>query len=158
MASSSGRTGSTSPLPCVRSHGLSLGLSSGRTGSTSPTPCTVTTPCAAARLVVRSHWLYPSYTVCRDYSMRRRLICCPVALALHRLRRAPRVLVARLHQLYRGYAVHPDALSHGSTSHRSVALALVVRPVTPSPGSTTRRPVAPALLRLCRASGQVFAA
>jgi hypothetical protein len=38
-----------------------------------------------------------------------------------------------------------------STSRQSVALAIVVCPVTPSRSSTTRRPVAPALLCLCRA-------
>jgi hypothetical protein len=46
-----------------------------------------------------------------------------------------------------------------STSRRSVALALVVRPVTPSHGLATRRSGAPALVHLCRASGRaVFAA
>jgi hypothetical protein len=40
-------------------------------------------------------------------------------------------------------------------AHRlSVALALAMRLVTPSRSSTTQRPAAPALLRLCRASGR----
>jgi hypothetical protein len=106
---------------------------------------------------------------------------------------------SRLHRLYCAYAVHPDAPSRCSTSRRSAALALAVRPVTASRGATTRRPdctgstapmscirtrrlaarllvdrphwlspcvwslrlaarlldvrIAPALLRLCRASG-----
>jgi hypothetical protein len=45
---------------------------------------------------------------------------------------------------------------HRSTSHRSVALALAVRPVTPSRGSATPRSVAPALLHLRRASGRTI--
>jgi hypothetical protein len=44
------------------------------------------------------------------------------------------------HRFYCTYAVHPDAPSRHSTSHRSVALALAVRPVTASRGATTRRP------------------
>jgi hypothetical protein len=45
-----------------------------------------------------------------------------------------------LHRLYCAYVVHPDAPSRHSTSPRSVALALVVRPVTASRGATTCRP------------------
>jgi hypothetical protein len=55
-------------------------------------------------------------------------------------------LSSGLHRLYYAYARHPDASSRCSTSCRSVALALAVRPVTASRS-------APALLRLCRASG-----
>jgi hypothetical protein len=67
-----------------------------------------------------------------------------------------RLLDARLHWLYCTYVVHPDASSCCSTSRRSVALALIMRPVTPSRGSTTCRTIAPALLRLCRASGRAI--
>jgi hypothetical protein len=45
-----------------------------------------------------------------------------------------------LHRLYCAYAVHPDAPSRRSTSRRSIALALAVRPVTASRGTTTRHP------------------
>jgi hypothetical protein len=45
-----------------------------------------------------------------------------------------------LHRLYCAYVVHPDASSRRSTSRRSVALALAVRPVTASHGVTTSRP------------------
>jgi hypothetical protein len=45
-----------------------------------------------------------------------------------------------LHQLYCAYAMHPDAPSRCSTSCRSVALAIAVRPVTASRGVTTCRP------------------
>jgi hypothetical protein len=45
-----------------------------------------------------------------------------------------------LHRLYCAYVVHPDAPSRRSTSHRSVALALIVRLVTGSRGATTRCP------------------
>jgi hypothetical protein len=48
--------------------------------------------------------------------------------------------LSRLHRLYCAYVVHPNAPSHRSTSRRSVALALAVRPVTTSRGATTRRP------------------
>jgi hypothetical protein len=43
-----------------------------------------------------------------------------------------------LHRLYCVYAMHPDASSRRSTSCRSTALALAVRPVTASRGVTTR--------------------
>jgi hypothetical protein len=105
-----------------------------------------------------------------------------------------------LHRPYCAYVVHLDAPYHCSTSHRTVALALAMHPVTVSRGVTTRRPdctgpitpmlcvrtrhlaarllvgrshwlspcvrslhltvrllvvrIAPALLRLCRASGR----
>jgi hypothetical protein len=80
------------------------------------------------------------------------------APALHRPRRAPRVLVSHphglyvnltvhrdnsssgLHRLYCAYAVHPDAPSRRSTSRQSVALALAVCPVIPLCIVTTRRP------------------
>jgi hypothetical protein len=45
-----------------------------------------------------------------------------------------------LHWFYCAYAVHPDASSRRSTSRRSAALALVVRPVTASRGATTCHP------------------
>jgi hypothetical protein len=45
-----------------------------------------------------------------------------------------------LHQLYCTYAVHPDAPSRHSTSHRLVSLAFAVRLVTTSHGATTRHP------------------
>jgi hypothetical protein len=61
-----------------------------------------------------------------------------------------------LHRLYCAYVVHPDVPSRRSTSCWSVALALAMRPVTPSRGTTTHRPVAPALLHLCRASGRAI--
>jgi hypothetical protein len=44
---------------------------------------------------------------------------------------------SRLHRLYCAYVVHPDAPSRHSTSRRSAALALTVRPVTASRGATT---------------------
>jgi hypothetical protein len=43
-----------------------------------------------------------------------------------------------LHRLYCAYVMHPDALSRHSTSRRSVALALMMSPVTASRGATTR--------------------
>jgi hypothetical protein len=61
---------------------------------------------------------------------------------------------SRLHRLYCAYTVHPDVSSRRSTSRRSLALALVVRPVTTSRGVTTRRPDRTGSLCLCRASGR----
>jgi hypothetical protein len=75
-------------------------------------------------------------------------------VARRRLHLAARLLVARAHRLYCVFVVHPNALFRRSTTHRSVTLALAVRPVTPSRGLATRHPVAPALLRLCHASGR----
>jgi hypothetical protein len=48
-------------------------------------------------------------------------------------------LSSGLHRLYCAYAVHLDAPSRRSTSRRSVAPALTVRPVTASHGITTSR-------------------
>jgi hypothetical protein len=50
-------------------------------GSTSTLLSVATTPCAVARLVVRSHWLYFKYTVRRDYLL-------PAASALRQLCRS----------------------------------------------------------------------
>jgi hypothetical protein len=74
---------------------------------------------ASQPLVSRSHWL------------------SPCAQSLRLAARAARLLVVRLHRLYCAYVVHPDAPSRRSTSRRSVALALTVRPVTASRGSTS---------------------
>jgi hypothetical protein len=96
-------------------------------------------------------------------------------MALPQLCRAPRLLVVRLHWPYCAYDVHLDAPSRRSTSRQSFALALAVRPFTPSRGSTslslnllsgrtgstsatpcaatTRLPAAAALPRLRRATG-----
>jgi hypothetical protein len=108
-----------------------------------------------------------------DFSKSHWLSSCAQSLRL-----AARVLVVRLHRLYCTYDVHPDAPSRRSTSRRSIALALVVRPVTLSHGSTssplnllsgrtgststlpcaasTRYPAARALCQPCRAP-RVFA-
>jgi hypothetical protein len=120
----------------------------------------------AARLLVgRSHWLSPSV---RSLRLAARLLVVRIALALLRLcrasgravsmldfssvgrtgsRRASSHCVSRrdysssgLHRLYCAYPMHPDAPSRRSTSRRSVALALVVCPVTAMRGATTRRP------------------
>jgi hypothetical protein len=71
---------------------------------------------ATRLLVSRLHWL---------------------SLCARSLRLASRLPVAWLQQLYCAYTVHSDALSRRSTSHRSVALAPTVRPVTLSRSSTT---------------------
>jgi hypothetical protein len=169
------------------------------TSTTTSPPATAALPqlCYALRLLVTwPHRLYLDYVSRRDYSssVLDQLYCV----------RSLRLASSGLHRLYCSYAVHPDAPTFRSTSHWSVALALVVRPVTVSRGSTTRRPdctgstapvpcirtrrlgarlhfsrshwlslcarslclaaqllvvrVAPALLRLCRASGRVISA
>jgi hypothetical protein len=100
--------------------------------------------------------------------------CCLVALALHQLHPCvattrPRVASA-LHQQRHTSGCLSSSRSPSSTtapmscirtrrlrrstSHRTVALAPAVRPVTPSRGSATRGSVALALLRLRRASGR----
>jgi hypothetical protein len=86
------------------------------TGSTTPMSCIRTHRLAARILFGRSHWL---------------------SSCARSLRLAARLLVVRLHRLYCTYVVHPDASSLQSTSRRSVALALAVRPITSSRGSTS---------------------
>jgi hypothetical protein len=151
------------------------------TGSTTPMPCIRTRHLATRLLVGRSHWL---------------------SSCVWSLRLAVRLLVVRIAPALHAYDVHPDAPSRRSTSRRSVAMALVVRPGTASRDATTRRPnctdttapmlciptrhlaarllvgrshwlsscvqtlrlaprllvvrIAPALLRLCRASGRTI--
>jgi hypothetical protein len=135
------------------------------TGSTAPMSCIRTRRLAARLLVGRSHWLSPCV---RSLCLAARLLVVRIAPALLRLCRAPGRAVSPLdfssvgrtgsrrafghcvsrrdysssvlHWLYCAYAVHPDAPSRRSTSHRSVALALAVRSVTASRGATTRRP------------------
>jgi hypothetical protein len=58
-----------------------------------------------------------------------------------------------LHRLYCAYAVHPDTPSRCSTSHQSVALALVVCLVIPLCVVTTRVAAATDILRLRRTTG-----
>jgi hypothetical protein len=70
------------------------------------------------------------------------LHCFLVTSALHRLRRAPRLLVSRLHRLYTNYAVHRDYLSHGRIGSTS----------TTSCAATTHLPVARVLHQLRCAS------
>jgi hypothetical protein len=135
------------------------------TGSTAPIPCIQMCRLAARLLIGRSHWL----SLCvRSLYLAARLLVVRIAPALLRLCRASGRTVSPLdfstvgrtgsrhasghcvsqcdysssglHRLYCAYVVHPDASSCHSTSRRSVALALVVRPVTPSRGVTTRRP------------------
>jgi hypothetical protein len=84
--------------------------SHGRTGSTSTLSCVVVPVSRTGSRCAPGHCILR-----RDYSS------------------------SGLHRLYYAYAVHPDALSRHSTSHRSVALALTMRPVTASRGATTRR-------------------
>jgi hypothetical protein len=152
-------------------------------GSTSTTPCAATTHLPVARglhqlrraqrlLISRSHGFYINYVVRRDYSSpgctgsTSTLSCVVVPLGFSSVsrtgsRRAPGHCVSRrdysssgLHQLYCTYVVHPDApldarllvgRSHWlSPCARSLHLAtrlLIVR-------------IAPALLRLCCASGR----
>jgi hypothetical protein len=62
-----------------------------------------------------------------------------VIITTGRIRRAF-ICKINLPQRDYAYAVHLDAPSRRSTSHRSVALALAVRPVTTSHGGTIRRP------------------
>jgi hypothetical protein len=121
--------------------------SSGRTGSTSTLQCAATTRHPAAQalphqrraprlLISQSHRLYINSVVHRDYASTRLL----AAATLLQLCRASRVLVSRLHMLFCAYVVHPDTTSCRSTSRRSVALALVVRPDTASRDATTHHP------------------
>jgi hypothetical protein len=111
-------------------------------------------PCRAPRLLVtQPHGLYLNCAARCDYSSPRRTSSTSTTLCSRSLRLVARPLVTRLHRLYCAYVVHPDAPSWRSTSLRLVALALVVRPVTPSRGPLTRRSVAPALLRLCARPG-----
>jgi hypothetical protein len=135
------------------------------TGSTAPMPCIRTRRLAAQLLVGRSHCLSPCV---RSLRLTARLLIVRIAPALLHLCRASGCVVSpldfssisrtgsrrasghcvsqrdysssRLHRLYCTYAVHLDAPSPRSTSCRSVALALVVRTVTTSRGKTTCRP------------------
>jgi hypothetical protein len=135
------------------------------TGSTSLMSCIRTCRPAARLLVDRSHWLSPCVQSLR---LAAHLLVVRIAPALLRLCRAfgrafsalDFLSVGRtgshrasghcvswrdysssgLHRLYCAYAVHPDASSRRSTSRRSVALALAMRPVTAYRGATTRRP------------------
>jgi hypothetical protein len=157
--SSPGRTGSTSTTPC--------GVTTSRpdcTSSTAPMLCIRTRRLAARLLVGRSHWLSPC---ARSLSLVARLLVIRIAPALLRICCASGRAVSPLdlssvgrtgschapghcvswrdysssglHQLYCAYAVHPDASSCRSTSCRSVALGLAVRPVIASRTVTTRR-------------------
>jgi hypothetical protein len=106
--------------------------SPGRMGSTSTTSCAATTRLPVA-LPQPCH--APS---CRSTYRR------SVALAHGHYISRPHYSSSGLHRLYCAYAVHPGALFRRSTSRRSVALALTVRPVTTSSGrygytSTTPR-------------------
>jgi hypothetical protein len=131
-----------------------LGTSSG----SSSTMCRL----AARLLVGRSQWLS---SCVRSLCLAARLLVVRIALDLLRLyrasgrivspldfssvgrtcsRRASDHFVSRcdysssgLHLLYCAYVVHPDASSRRSTSRRSVALALAMRPVTASRSATT---------------------
>jgi hypothetical protein len=111
-------------------------LSPGRTDSTLTMPCAATTPCVAARLVVRSYRLYFGNDVRHDYSspsstgstttmscaMTTRL---PAASALHQLSRAS------------GRAVSPlNFSSVGRTSSRRAPGHCVSRLNYSSPGCT----------------------
>jgi hypothetical protein len=130
-----------SPTPCIRKTYASTTTSTlGCMNPCMTTPSTATTRLAvtlallqqrrAPRLLVsRSHRLYFSYAVRRDYSS------------------------SRLHRLYYAYAVHLDASSRRSTSRQTVALALAVCLVIPLCVVTTRLVVATDTLRLRRASG-----
>jgi hypothetical protein len=84
-------------------------------GSTSTLLSVATTPCAAARLVVRSHWLYFKYTVRRDYLL-------PAALALRQLCRSPRLLVCRLQRLYLNHVARLDASARRAARRRQLRL------------------------------------
>jgi hypothetical protein len=135
------------------------------TGSTAPMPCIRTRHLAAQFLVGRSHLLSSCvWSLC----LAARLLVVQITPALLRLCRASGRTVSLsdfssvgrtgsrhasghcvsqrdysssgLHRLYCAYAVHPDAPSRPSTSRRSVVLALAVRPVTVSRGATTRHP------------------
>jgi hypothetical protein len=86
-------------------------------------------PCECHSLVVRLHGS-TSIVLCVASTH------LSAAAALLQLRRVPRPLIAQLHWLYCTYVVHPEALSRRSTSRLSVALSLVVRPVTLARGST----------------------
>jgi hypothetical protein len=111
-------------------------LSPGCTGSSAPMPCIRTRHLAARLLVGRSHWLSSCVWSLR---LAARLLVVWIASALPRLCHAPRRTVSTLdfssvghtgsrrasghcvsrrdyssfglHQLYRAYAVHPDAPS-----------------------------------------------
>jgi hypothetical protein len=137
--SSPGCTGSTSTLSCAVM--LIDSLSVGRTGSRlAPGHCISRWDYSLSEL----HQLYCAYVVHPDGAV------SPLDfLSVGRTgsRRASGQCILRrnysssgLHQLYCAYVVHPDASSRRSTSRRSVALALVVRPVTASRGATTHRP------------------
>jgi hypothetical protein len=99
-----------------------------------------------------------NHVVCHDYSSlgctgsTSTLSCAVVPLDFLSVgrtgsRHAPGHCISRrdysssgLHRLYCAYVMHPDAPSRCSTSRRSAALALAVRPVTASRGTTNRRP------------------
>jgi hypothetical protein len=113
---------------------------------------------ASRLLISRSHGLYINYAVGRDYESpgctgsTSTLSCAVSPLDFSSVgrtgsRRASGHCVSRrdysssrLHWLYCAYVVHPDAPSHRSTSRRSIALALIVRPATASRGATTHCP------------------
>jgi hypothetical protein len=99
-------------------------------------------------------WLYFNLAMHREYLSRCRTAttstasCAattrlPAVSTLHQLHRASRLVVSRPQRLYINYTVHPNAPSWCSTSLRSVALALAVRPVTPSPSRTGSGSTAP---------------
>jgi hypothetical protein len=85
----------------------------------------------APRPILDTHKQCTRALLCHPQLRRAPRTCLSIASALHQPRRAPRLLVTRLHWLYYAYAVHPDAPSRRSTSRQSVALALVVCLVTP---------------------------
>jgi hypothetical protein len=177
-------SGSTSTIPCTATLSpgcsdststLSCTATTRRpdcTGSTAPMSCIRTRRLAARLLIGRSHWL--SQCV-RSLRLTTRLLAVRIAPALLRLCRASGRGISRLdfssvgrtslafsrrdyspsglHRLYYAYTVHPDAPSRSSTSHRSVALALTVHPLRLAARLLAVR-IAPALLRLCRASGR----
>jgi hypothetical protein len=97
-------------------------------------------------LTSRSHQLYIGHAVRSDYSSPGRTGSTSTTPCATSTRRASGHSVSRhnysssgLHWLYCAYVVHPDASSRRSTSRRSLALALAVRPVTTSRGATTHR-------------------
>jgi hypothetical protein len=116
-------------LPCCPAAWIYLNFavrrdysSSGCTGPTAPMTCIRTRRLAARLLVSRSHWLSSCARSLRLVArLHYRLTCCPVALALLQQRRAPRLLVSRSHRLYITFVVHRDYSSPGRTGSTSTS-------------------------------------
>jgi hypothetical protein len=114
----------------VRPVAWSLARLVSRTSCTWPTPCAVYSPCATARLVVWSHWLYLDYVVRCDY----------IVSQLHCINYSPRLVSASKLVENGFHAVCRDYSSPDRNNSTSTKLCT----------TTTRLPVASALPQLRR--------